>query len=155
MNEEKIRTWNTYKEYTGEGKLEGDIIGGEMCAWEMGNPFYSFYAYSLPACTVVFADRVWNNQPTIYDEEYKQKVFAVISGDFAGNANPLQFFKEILPPRNRDKNFLEDVEMDGIDVKKFELTICAMKGIQADKVYGKQALSKFIECMEYINDFLN
>ena len=118
---------------------DGSVSNGQDCCW----------VWFEGADSLLFDDI--NNS----DEEYKQKVFAVISGDFAGNVNPLQFFKEILPPRNRDKNFLEDVETDGIDVKKFELTICAMKGIQADKVYGKQALSKFIECMEYINVFLN
>ena len=58
MQDEKIKLWNTHTEFLDEKELVGNIIGGEMCAWELGNPLYSFYPCTLPVCMALFADRV-------------------------------------------------------------------------------------------------
>lgn len=152
MNEEKIRQWNTHKEYTSSKKLEGQIMGGEMCAWELGNPRYSFYSYSLPVCMVLFADRVWNNQPVKYDDDYKQAVFSNTVGAFNGNINPLKFFNEIIPPRNIEKNMLEEIDLDSVNIEELKQTLSVMKKINGEDVYGKLALSEYIECIEAIKN---
>ena len=155
MQEDKIKHWDTHKEYLDENKLDGKIIGGEMCAWELGNPLYSFYPYSLPVCMTLFADRVWNNAPTQYDDEYKKSVFATMIGKYDANINPFVFFKEIIPPRNRDKNMLEDIDIDNICSAELKQVLCKTKEINVENVYGKLVLNAYIECLETIKGILD
>ena len=154
MREEKITRWNTHKEYVGDSKLDGKIIGGEMCAWELGNPLYSFYPYSLPVCMTLFADRVWNNDIFIYDDEYKRSAFSVMVGVYDRNINPFSFFKEFIPPRDRNKNMLEDIELDSISLDELSGELSKMNKIKVQSVYGKNTLDAYIGCLEDIENIL-
>lgn len=155
MQDEKIKLWNTHTEFLDEKELVGNIIGGEMCAWELGNPLYSFYPCTLPVCMALFADRVWNDAPIAYDEEYKQSIFSVVIGNYDNHINPFVFFKEIIPPRNKDKNMVEEIDIDSICLDELTSVLCYMHETNPKNIYGNLALRAYIECLESIKSILS
>lgn len=151
MQEKDIKRWNTKVDFFDEPTVNGRILGGEMCAWEVGNPLYSFYSFSLPVCMVVFADRVWNHATTEYDEEYKKSVFSVVIG-IETEYHPFDFFTEILPPRDPDRHTLEDIPLDKIDGDKLAFVLSSVQSLNMESVYGKLAIEAYIDLLSLIQD---
>ena len=154
MQESNIRDWNIRIDNAGEGVLDGDIIGGEMCAWELGNPLYAFYGYSLPVCMVLFADRVWNNDAVEYDEQYKNSVFGVLLGDWLCETTPFFCFKEMIPPRDKTKTAIEEIDFDSIPKERLEAVIEYLQGLDTSKIYGANARDAYIEFLNLIYEVL-
>lgn len=173
MKETDIRIWDTHDEIVGNEKVSGNILGGETCSWETGNPKYRYYHFVLPIANTVFADRLWNHQPTEYNDTYKGSVFASAIGQFGKTKHPLNFFPEIIPPRVLDKSEQEKLDLlvlnkvehteeatkgvPGIDYEKIsygELTefLEALKASKAENVYGKFARKAFVDYLTEIKE---
>ena len=103
----------------------------------------------------LFADRVWNNDIFIYDDEYKKSAFSVMVGIYDRNINPFSFFMEFIPPRDRNKNMLEDIDMDNICLAELKQVLCKTKEINVESVYGKLVLNAYMECLETIKGLLD
>ena len=154
MKTGEIEKWNVRVDNLGEPELKGDIMGGEMCAWELGNPLYAFYAYSLPVCMVLFSDRVWNNEGVEYDEEYRHSVFGRLLGDWDCNTDPFFCFSEMIPPRDKTKTEIEDIDFDSIPKERLEAVIEYLKGLDTEKIYGVKARDAYIDFLGIIYDVL-
>ena len=151
MQEHNIREWNVKTDMLGESEVQGRILGGETCAWELGNPLYDFYPCSLPVCMTLFADRVWNNDVVVYDEKYRESVFSVIIGENI-EWHPFVFFKEIIPPRDSQRNQLEGIDFDNVDCNILQEILLKMQMINQDEIYGKIVLSSYIDLLQRIKD---
>lgn len=145
MQEEKIRSWTPAQAICSE-----NIIGGEMCAWETGNPLYAFYRYSLPVCMALFSDRVYNSDVTAYEAEYRKAVFSAVFLSSANKTDLSVFFDELIPPRNKDKNVIEEIPFDKVDMKALKKTLSELKKLSREKCGGKIALSSYIELLSVI-----
>ncbi len=152
MQQDKLKHWSTHTDMLGETEVKGNIIGGEMCAWELGNPLYSFYGCSLPICTALFADRVWNNEGCEYGEEYRKALFSVAVGCFECDADPLRFFRELIPPRDKAKNAIEEIDLDAIDRESLNGVLSELSSLSNDRVYGGLALGELTELLRTAAD---
>ncbi|MBO5452460.1 MAG: family 20 glycosylhydrolase [Clostridia bacterium] len=155
MQENNINKWHTRLDFLDEKELCGNIMGGEMCAWNLGDPLFSFYPYSLPVCMTLFADRVWNDEDTDYNEEYKKAIFSIITGKFNVGINPFTYFQELIPPHDINKCMVESVDFEKINFKELNETIEQIKLIDKNKIYGKIALGAYIQCIETIECILS
>ena len=154
MKESEIGKWNVRVDALGESELEGDIVGGEMCAWELGNPLYSFYPRSLPVCMALFSDRVWNNETVEYGEEYRNSVFGVLLGDWSCTINPFFCFSEMIPPRDKAKAIFDDIDLDSISKEQLGAVIEYLNGLRTKNIYGVQARDAYIEFLELLYDVI-
>lgn len=139
MTAEKIKTWTPSFSQT---PLPG-MWGGEMCAWELGNPDYSYYAYTLPVCMALFSDRVWNSNVAQYDERYVTAVFGTVIGNHTLNFSPLGLLEDIIPPRSQD--LLAELNRDSLCPEAILSTAERLKNVAEDACYGKFALRNFIQ----------
>ena len=151
MQENNIRTWTARTEFLGEGELDGKILGGMLSCWDFAIPEYAHNHYVLPPAMVLFSDRVWNDLPCEYDESYRKAMFAAISGDNEVGIDMFRFFREILPPRCRHvRHFLEDVDLDSIELAALEETIQRMDASQQSIHYGPlsvKELKRLLVCI--------
>ena len=153
MQDSKIGKWNTHTENLGEPAVEGNIFGGILSAWSLGDKIYPHNRYVFPPAAVLFSDRVWNNEPCEYDATYRRAVYAAVSGDNDSEIDPYGFFNEILPPRNsRSKCLVEDVDLELIDASALGAAISALSS--AKSFYGKIAVSELLRCLEMIKSSL-
>ena len=131
MTAEKINTW--LPDATGEC-----VMGGETCAWELGNPEYAFYAYRLPFSMGLFADRVWNRDVVPYDDTYRAELFAALLGKRGlGNA-PTAPFPVILPPIKVDAEAEDAPVMSAVPD-----ALAALRGLDGEKLYGRLFLDAY------------
>jgi hexosaminidase len=151
MQESNIRTWTTKTDTLGEPELHGNILGGMLSCWDFAIPEYAHNHYVLPPAMVLFSDRVWNDLPCEYDESYRKAMFAAISGDNEVGIDMFRFFREILPPRCRHvRHFLEDVDLDSIELAALEETIQRIDASQQSIHYGPlsvKELKRLLVCI--------
>jgi len=142
MTAEKIKNWVPSK----SDNHKSAILGGEMCAWELGNAEYPYYDYTLPVCMTLFSDRIWNSDIKEYDNEYVKSIFETVIGINSLKINPLSLFEDIIPPRK--KNVLESLNINRIDAQELSRILCELKNLNNKNCYGKIALEKFICYLE-------
>lgn len=142
MSAEKISSW---KPISTESH-NGPVLGGEMCAWELGNPDYCFYEYTLPVCMTLFSDRVWNNLETEYDDGYQTAIFSSVIGENELNFNPLNIFEDIIPPRKKD--ILEELKLRDESPQVIIEMLKKLEKIDEEGLYGKLALKGFKAYLE-------
>lgn len=142
MSAEKISSW---KPISAEAH-NGYVLGGEMCAWELGNSDYCFYEYTLPVCMALFSDRVWNNMETEYDNNYQTAIFSSVIGENKLNFNPLNLFEEVIPPRK--KEVLEELKLKDENPNAILEALEKLKEIDESRCYGKLALKGFKSYLE-------
>ena len=91
MTLEKMNDWTPAEEPLG-------VMGGETCAWELGNPRYAYYAHRLPLGIVLFSDRLWNRDAVPYDDSYRADLFAAAIGRNGLGSVPLAPLPAVLCP---------------------------------------------------------
>jgi hypothetical protein len=88
----------------------------------------------------LLSDRVWNNEKTVFDKEYREALFSAISGENDIFADPFAFFTDIIPPRSsKSKCFIEDVDLDSIDIAGLDETIEKIILAERGALYGRLA----------------
>ena len=128
MSAEKLNGWSPANE--GEGEA---VMGGETCAWELGNPEYAFYAYRLPFSMGLFADRVWNRDSVPYDEGYRAELLRALIGHSGLGDAAMAPLPAILPPIPFGKQ-------DGSvppTVGQIPSALEALSDIDGEAVYGR------------------
>lgn len=143
MQESNIRTWTVKTEMLGEEEVSGAMLGGMLSCWDFGLPEYAHNHYVLPPAMVLLADRVWNDAPCEYGEEYRKATYRAISGDNDSSLDLFRFFREILPPRCRNvRHFIEDVDLDSIDAIALRKTLEEIEKSQEKPLYGPLAVKE-------------
>lgn len=139
MTAEKLNSWSPAAE--GEATL-----GGETCAWELGNPKYTFYPYRLPLTMALFADRVWNRDAVPYDDGYRADLFAAALGMRGLGAAPLSPLPAILP-----QTTVGDKRGEAPVLSAVPAALLALGGVCGERVYGRLFLAAY---REYLSSLL-
>lgn len=103
---------------------------------------------------ILFADRVWNNNTIDYDENYKESVFSNMIGKNV-DWHPFGLFKEIIPPRDCQRNQLEGIDFDKVDCSVLQEILFKMQKINLNEIYGKIVLTSYIDFLNRIKNCLS
>ena len=99
---EKASTYN-YLCYP-ETERKENVAGGEICAWEYGNPAVCHYELSFACSTALMLDKLWNTDDVLYTKEYRRALTRLVLGcDTPQNYDMTELFGSIIPPRISDK----------------------------------------------------
>ena len=140
MDGKNIAEWTVRTEFLGEPELNGKILGGMLSAWSLGDPAYIHLKYTIPVGMALLSDRVWNNEKTVFDKEYREALFSAISGENDIFADPFAFFVDIIPPRSsKSRSFIEDVDLDSIDIAALDEAIEKITEAERGALYGRLA----------------
>ena len=131
MTIEKINDWTPAEESLG-------VMGGETCAWELGNPRYAYYAHRLPLGIALFSDRVWNRDSVPYDEGYRADLLASVLGQNGLGALPLSPLPAILCPVPHSKG-----ECVQPLPEHAPAALAALSAVKGEEVYGALFLTAY------------
>lgn len=100
MSEQTIRDWRWDKRPQVDPALSGNILGGELCAWEYGNAAkYGHYERTLPTSVALMADKLWNGEELDYTPDYHRAVTRLVLGPGAGDLDLSEALGGLIPPR--------------------------------------------------------
>ena len=103
LTPEKMTWWTPYVKPEQSPEYADQILGGETCAWELGNTAeYPFYAYTLPPSLALFADKVWGLGEREYGEAYRAALSEYVFGA-ASFATVFDCIGDLIPPRKKGK----------------------------------------------------
>lgn len=103
LTPEKMAWWTPYQKPEQSPEYADQILGGETCAWELGNTAeYPFYAYTLPSTLALFADKVWGLGEREYGEEYRTALAEFVFGD-GSFVTVFDCIGDLIPPRKKGK----------------------------------------------------
>ena len=103
LTPEKMAWWTPYQKPEQLPEYAAQILGGETCAWELGNTAeYPFYAYTLPSTLALFADKLWGLGEREYGEEYRAALAEFVFGDNSF-VKVFDCIGDLIPPRKRGK----------------------------------------------------
>lgn len=142
MTAEKMGTWTPAEEALG-------LMGGETCAWELGNPRYAYYAHRLPLAMVLFSDRLWNRDTVPYDDGYRADLFASALGQGGLGALPLAPLPAILCPVPHSKG-----ECAPPMPEHAPAALAALAAVDGTRVYGRLFLAAYREYLASLIDTL-
>lgn len=135
MQAEPLRTWTPDTEFGTEVRLKGNLVGGECCSWELGNPKYAYYGKMLAPCLALFADRMWNpGSVTAYDETYRTAMARAEMGDLTEDLDLYGAFPDLIPSRTLET---PDTELARMDKETVAKTVCLLEKADRDALYGK------------------
>ena len=143
---DSIRTWTPHKGPDGEVQAqEGQILGGEFCAWEN----HAHYAYTYPSVTVLYGDRLWNCTDVCdYDDSYGAMVTRTVLGiNTPKDFNVYTYLGSILPPRDdTNKAYTENMRAS---VQEMEEAMAILQELCAKKGYGASAAAAYASCIQW------
>lgn len=142
MTAEKMGTWTPAEEALG-------LMGGETCAWELGNPRYAYYAHRLPLGIALFSDRVWNRDSVPYDDGYRADLFASALGQGGLGALPLAPLPAILCPVPHSRG-----ECVPPTPESAPAALAALAAVDETRVYGRLFLAAYREYLASLIDTL-
>ncbi len=142
MTTEKINSWTPAEEELG-------LMGGETCAWELGNPRYAYYAHRLPLGIALFADRVWNRDSVPYDDGYRADLFASALGLGGLGSLPLAPLPAVLCPVPHSKG-----ECVPPAPEHAPAALAALAAVDETRVYGRLFLTAYREYLASLIDTL-
>ncbi len=145
-----IHDWTPTARPVTDEKYHGLILGGEVCAWELGNEErYRFYRFTLPAPMGMFADRLWNGSVCEYDEEFEAALTRAVLG--CKCPEDLNIYKLIgtimLDARTEELGIINDSTPSPQEIKK---AILSMIPITVSDNYGHYAALYYTECLNWI-----
>ncbi|MBO7762573.1 MAG: family 20 glycosylhydrolase [Clostridia bacterium] len=136
MTAEKMNAWSPAAE--GES-----MMGGETCAWELGNPRYSFYPYRLPISMALFADRLWNRDAVPYDSAYRAELFAAAVGKRGLGEAPMGPFPAVLPPTLFGSTTGVPPTLEAVPA-----AVDSLRGVDGEGVFGRLFLDAYRAYLE-------
>ncbi len=142
MTTEKINGWTPAEESLG-------VMGGETCAWELGNPRYAYYAHRLPFGIALFSDRVWNRDIVPYDDGYRADLFAAALGRNGLGSLPLSPLPAVLSPIPHSKG-----ECIQPLPEHAPAALAAIEGVREEEVFGRLFLTAYREYLASLIDIL-
>lgn len=140
-NLEKASTYN-YLEYP-KTKHTENVKGGEICAWEYGNPAVDHYALSFACSTAVILDKLWNTADVLYTADYRRALTRLVLGcDTPDNYDMTELFGSVIPPRTSGKKTYLDKGAEP-DAEFYPRHIKAL--LQIKNTYSPEYLKKLTE----------
>lgn len=106
-------SWIDFKNYKNTQDLHENVLGGEVCAWEYGNPSYTHYTFSFTSAAILLLAKMWNGKSVVYDEGYRQGLTKLIfGGETPIEYDVFELFGSIMPPRvnNHALSYLTDAD---------------------------------------------
>lgn len=130
LHEDKLRSWSPIAVPTFPQEYAGNVVGGEMCAWEFGNvEEYPIFGYVTPPALAIFADCVWNYGSREYTEEFKTALAEFIFGHACEN-DVFACTGTLIAPRKAETIRLTNAEPGSLSK---ELLDACMEELQAKK----------------------
>ena len=124
----------SYRQYGGSDGYEKQIIGGEACAWEYGNPKYTHYPYSFLPSTILLLAKMWDDKNAVYDKAYRLDLTKLILGrDIPNDYDLFELYGSIMPPRiNGQVSYarLDNQLMDRETLQKHKRQLQGRKGFE-------------------------
>jgi N-acetyl-beta-hexosaminidase len=113
LSVEKMMTWTPTKFPETDTAYHGQIIGGESCAWEVGNfADYPHYGTTLYPAMMLFADKLWDHRDREYTDEDRRAMSLYLFGK-PMEQDVFACFGSLLPPRtSRKHTYAERVDGD-------------------------------------------
>lgn len=139
--------WDEIPEVSEDRK--GQIVGGEICAWEYGNRnSYKYYDYTLPSAIVLTGDKLWNGSKKAYTRDDEISVTrAVLGSGVPEGFNVFDAIGDIYPPRSEEKPcYLEKIKCDKKSVKEI-INVLSDESLFADGDKSRAAVYK--RCAEF------
>ncbi|MBE6695959.1 MAG: hypothetical protein E7587_05845 [Ruminococcaceae bacterium] len=140
MTAEKMNAWTPDRDSLG-------LMGGETCAWELGNPRYAYYAHRLPFGMALFADRVWNRDTVPYDDAYRADLFASALGKNGLGSLPLSPIPAILSPIPHSR-----AECIQPEPEHAPAALEAIADVKTDEIYAPHFLTAYRDYLRSLID---
>ena len=88
-----------YLTYPAAARTE-NVLGGEACAWEYGNPAFDHYTLSFACSTALLLDKYWNADDAVYTKAYCRALTRLVLGcDTPPLYDMTELFGGPVPPR--------------------------------------------------------
>lgn len=137
MTAEKMNTWSP-------APRGGSRIGGETCAWELGNlPTYAYLACRLPLAMALMADRLWNRDSVPYDGAYRTAMFSAILGRSGLGEAPLAPLPDLLIPVPHS-----NTPPPTVSPEEAPAALAALSSVDRREVYGSLFLDAYRTYLE-------
>lgn len=143
---EKASTYN-YLCYP-ETEHAENVKGGEICAWEYGNPAVDHYTLSFACSTALMLNKLWNTDDVLYTREYRRSLTRLVLGcDTPQNYDMTELFGSILPPRINGKKtyFDKGAEPDAEFYPTHKKMLSQIKNTYSPEYYKKLTESIGVE----------
>jgi len=101
INDEKIRTWRWDERPKCSEENRKNVLGGELCAWNYGdpNPKFLFHDRRLPVTLALMGDKLWNGDGLPYGEEYSKALTRnVLGAETPEGLDIFPFIGALIPP---------------------------------------------------------
>lgn len=81
-----------------------NVLGGESCAWEYGNPAVDHYELSFACTNTVLLDKLWNTEDVLFTPEYRAALTRLVLGAAVPEDYDMtELFDSLFPPRTSGK----------------------------------------------------
>ncbi len=127
-----------------------NIIGGDACFWEYGNPLNKHYDFSFFYSSALFLDKLWNKKAAVYDKAYRKALTKIILGlEVEEDLDISDLFGSVLPPRRNDMLSYVSLEDDTMDYEMYDEIMQKLHNI--NRTYSKYFIDRLI--YEFENNF--
>lgn len=101
---DNLKQWDYRRHSASDRSTPGQIIGGDVCAWDV----FPHFSHSVPISIPCFADRFWNREAVQDEEAFLSDISEILLGipDF----NLFQYTKEVLYLNNDNEVFRTDAD---------------------------------------------
>lgn len=148
INDEGIRTWRWDERPRCDEKNRKNVLGGELCAWNYGdpNPKFLFHDRRLPVTLALMGDKLWNGDVLPYGEEYEQALTKTVLG--AETPEGLNIFAGIgalIPPCTEAWSYPEKVTVSDDAIRAIIAKLEENRYLEGDAFRAKV----YKQCLEY------
>ncbi len=77
-NENRLSDWTTTNRPFVSEEYRHKVIGGYFSAW--GDAPINHYPWTLPGGIIMYGERLWNNEPSVYDKAYRLALTQAVFG---------------------------------------------------------------------------
>jgi len=101
MDPEKLASWRPDERPECVKEYKGQILGSEMCAWELGNKAdYRFYERTLIPCLYLFGDKLWSGKTGYPDGIGHLLTRALLGAETPEDLDIFAAVGSLIPPRS-------------------------------------------------------
>ena len=149
MNEERLSDvrWDQRPEI--EPQYAENVLGFEICAWEYGNlAKYRHYDRSLAPTLVAAADKQWNGDVMVFDEDYQVALTDAVLGCIStGKINLFRCIGSIMPPKDDSYAHWDLIKCTEQDVAD---TLDAIKALKPMNFAQSFRVNAYTDMLEHI-----
>jgi hypothetical protein len=149
MTSESLRKWQWDRQPEVEEQYRDRILGSELCAWAYGSKALGDYINRfLPSTTVIFGDKLWNNEILEYTDAYCcQLTRTVLGASVPEGFNVFRAIGDVIPPTdNEKKSYYERVNCSDEELREIVKILS-----QPDTYFAGDAVRAelYRDCAEY------